>query len=68
MSGGMIPKIAACIHRGRARGGPRPTSSTAAAHVVLLELFTDAGVGTMITGGRPPTGDVGPHVHVSARR
>jgi acetylglutamate kinase len=49
LSGGMIPKIDGCISavRGGVRGahildGRRP-------HVVLLELLTDEGVGTMIT-------------------
>ncbi len=36
--------------RRQRRGGPRPTSSTAAArHALLLEIFTREGVGTMVT-------------------
>ena len=50
LSGGMIPKIAACLRRAARRRRRRPTCSTAACPTsLLLELFTDAGVGTMIT-------------------
>jgi acetylglutamate kinase len=49
ISGGMRPKLAACVNsiRGGARNayiidGRRP-------HSLLLELFTDAGIGTMVT-------------------
>lgn len=51
LSGGMIPKIDACldalaggVHAAHLLDGRVP-------HVLLLELFTDAGVGTMITAG-----------------
>ena len=54
MSSGMIPKVEACLHAVESTAsrsahlidGRRP-------HVLLLELFTDAGIGTMIT--RYPT-------------
>jgi acetylglutamate kinase len=49
VDGGMIPKVAACLHavtNGVASAhildGRRP-------HVLLVELFTDGGVGTMVT-------------------
>ena len=43
-TGGMIPKLSACIARGRATASAARTSSTARVpHVVLLELFTDGG-------------------------
>ena len=52
IDGGMIPKIRGCveaIHHGVSQvhlvDGRIP-------HVLLLELFTDAGVGTMVTGDR----------------
>ncbi len=49
----MIPKVEACLARRRSRRAGRPTCSTAGSPTsVLLELFTDAGVGTMITN--PP--------------
>ena len=51
LGGGMIPKVGACIEAVEAGvpsvhilDGRRP-------HALLLELFTDAGVGTMISGG-----------------
>lgn len=50
MSGGMIPKIAACIHAVEHGVGSAHVLDGRLPHVVLLELFTDAGVGTMITG------------------
>lgn len=57
IAGGMIPKVEACIravrhgvHRAHILDGRIP-------HVLLLELFTDAGIGTMVTLNpliRPP--------------
>jgi acetylglutamate kinase len=54
VSTGMIPKVEACLHavEGSVRSahlvdGRRP-------HVLLLELFTDAGIGTMITRHATP--------------
>lgn len=51
LGGGMIPKVGACIDAVQAGvpsvhilDGRRP-------HALLLELFTDAGVGTMVSGG-----------------
>jgi acetylglutamate kinase len=54
LTGGMIPKIAACLHA--VRGGVRSAHllDGRLPHVVLLELFSDAGVGTMITEERLP--------------
>jgi acetylglutamate kinase len=49
LTGGMIPKIAACIHAVRGGVGSAHLLDGRIPHVVLLELFTDAGVGTMIT-------------------
>jgi len=48
LTGGMIPKIGACLDA--IAGGVRSAHllDGRVAHVVLLELFTDAGVGTMI--------------------
>ena len=54
MTGGMIPKIAACIHAVEHGVGSAHILDGRVPHVVLLELFTDAGIGTMVTG--PTTG------------
>jgi acetylglutamate kinase len=51
----MIPKIAACLHAVQKGVGSAHLLDGRVPHVVLLELFSDAGVGTMITatGGAP---------------
>ena len=46
--GGMKPKIEACAKAVRGRCGPGPHSRWAGPHALLLELFTDSGVGTMV--------------------
>lgn len=50
ISGGMIPKVESCIQS--VRGGVKSAHilDGRIAHVLLLELFTDQGIGTMITG------------------
>ena len=50
ISGGMIPKIDSCMQA--VKGGVKSAHilDGRIAHVLLLELFTDQGVGTMITG------------------
>jgi acetylglutamate kinase len=47
--GGMIPKIEACIAAVEAGVGSAHILDGRVPHVVLLELLTDAGVGTMLT-------------------
>lgn len=51
VSGGMIPKVESCMQA--VRGGVKSAHilDGRIAHVLLLELFTDQGAGTMITGG-----------------
>jgi len=49
LTGGMIPKIAACLHAVQHGVGSAHLLDGRLPHVVLLELFSDAGVGTMIT-------------------
>lgn len=51
VAGGMIPKIESCVQA--VRGGVKSAHilDGRIPHVLLLELFTDQGVGTMITGG-----------------
>lgn len=51
LTGGMIPKVAACIHAVEHGVGSAHILDGRVAHATLLELFTDAGVGTMITAG-----------------
>ena len=51
VSGGMIPKVMCCLDA--IRGGVRETHVVDGriAHAILLEIFTDSGVGTEIIGG-----------------
>jgi acetylglutamate kinase len=53
LTGGMIPKIAACLHAVRGGVGSAHLLDGRLPHVLLLELFSDHGVGTMITAGGP---------------
>jgi acetylglutamate kinase len=48
LAGGMIPKVRACVDAVEAGVGSAHILDGRRPHVVLLELFTDAGVGTMI--------------------
>lgn len=52
IAGGMIPKVESCMQA--VRGGVKSAHilDGRIAHVLLLELFTDHGVGTMITGAQ----------------
>jgi acetylglutamate kinase len=45
----MIPKIAACIHAVENGVGSAHILDGRIPHVLLLEIFTDSGIGTMIT-------------------
>jgi len=49
LSGGMIPKVSACLDALDRGVGSAHLLDGRVAHVVLLELFTDSGIGTMIT-------------------
>jgi acetylglutamate kinase len=49
LTGGMIPKIAAALHAVQNGVASAHLLDGRVAHVVLLELFSDAGIGTMIT-------------------
>ena len=48
IAGGMIPKARACIHAVRNGVGRAHILDGRIAHVLLLEIFTDAGIGTMV--------------------
>jgi acetylglutamate kinase len=51
VSGGMIPKVGCCIDA--IEGGVKETHiiDGRIPHAILLEVFTDSGIGTQITGG-----------------
>jgi acetylglutamate kinase len=49
IAGGMIPKVASCIHAVRNGVGRAHILDGRIAHVLLLEIFTDEGIGTMVT-------------------
>ncbi len=49
VAGGMIPKVGACVAAVRAGAASAHMLDGRVPHVVLLELFTQAGIGTMIT-------------------
>jgi acetylglutamate kinase len=53
LTGGMIPKIAACLHAVHGGVGSAHLLDGRLPHVVLLELFSDEGIGTMITATAP---------------
>jgi acetylglutamate kinase len=49
LTGGMIPKIAACIHAVENGVASAHILDGRIPHVLLLEIFTDSGIGTMVT-------------------
>jgi acetylglutamate kinase len=49
LTGGMIPKVAAALHAVQNGVGSAHLLDGRVAHVLLLELFSDAGAGTMIS-------------------
>lgn len=49
IGGGMIPKVRACIEAVEAGARSAHMLDGRIPHVLLLELFTDAGIGTMVT-------------------
>ncbi len=51
IAGGMIPKVTACIDAVEAGANAAHMLDGRVPHVLLLELFTDAGIGTKITKG-----------------
>jgi len=48
IAGGMIPKVSSCVHAVRSGVGGAHILDGRIAHVLLLEIFTDAGIGTMV--------------------
>jgi acetylglutamate kinase len=53
ISGGMIPKITACVDAVEAGATSAHMLDGRVPHVLLLELFTNAGIGTMLTAPTP---------------
>lgn len=51
--GGMVPKVTACARAVRGGVGQAHILDGRVPHALLLEVFTDAGVGTMVTPGPP---------------
>jgi len=49
ITSGMIPKVASCVGAVRAGVGQAHILDGRVAHALLLEVFTDEGVGTMVT-------------------
>ena len=49
VSGGMRPKLEACVEAIRGGAGSAHIVDGRRPHSLLLELFTDAGIGTMVT-------------------
>ncbi|MGZ4702264.1 MAG: acetylglutamate kinase, partial [Ilumatobacteraceae bacterium] len=48
IAGGMIPKVESCTHAVRTGVRRAHILDGRIAHVLLLEIFTDEGIGTMI--------------------
>jgi acetylglutamate kinase len=55
LTGGMIPKISSCVHAVRNGVHHAHILDGRVPHVLLLEVFTDAGIGTMVTPDGSPT-------------
>jgi len=56
VGGGMRPKLAACVEAIAAGAGSAHIVDGRRPHSLLLELFTDAGIGTMVTAEAPGEG------------
>ena len=50
IAGGMIPKVESCVHAVRSGVHRAHILDGRIPHVLLLEIFTDAGIGTMVSG------------------
>ncbi|MEM9488261.1 MAG: hypothetical protein AAGC55_03895, partial [Myxococcota bacterium] len=59
ISGGMIPKVRSCVDAVEAGAASAHLLDGRVPHVLLLELFTDAGIGTMITPDTDTHADTG---------
>ncbi|MFP3906746.1 MAG: acetylglutamate kinase [Acidimicrobiales bacterium] len=61
--GGMIPKVAACIHAATHGVHSAHMINGTTPHVLLLEIFTDEGIGTMVSR-HPPVAEAQPDEEV----
>jgi acetylglutamate kinase len=60
VSGGMVPKVRSCLEAVRAGAASAVMLDGRVPHVLLLELFTDAGIGTLVTPGSTDSGSTDP--------
>ncbi len=58
-NGGMIPKVESCARAVRAGVGRAHILDGRTPHALLLEIFTDEGVGTMVSANEGAGGDSG---------
>ena len=56
LSGGMIPKMAACLAAVRGGVPQAHILDGRLPHAILLEIFTDSGIGTMVVPDNPKRG------------
>ncbi len=59
IAGGMIPKVESCVHAVRHGVRRAHILDGRIPHVLLLEIFTDAGIGTMVAGDDALDGGLG---------
>ncbi len=60
LTGGMIPKVAACVHAATRGVRSAHMINGTTPHVLLLEIFTDEGIGTMVSAYPPVAEPDGP--------
>ena len=60
IAGGMIPKVESCVHAVRHGVRRAHILDGRIPHVLLLEVFTDAGIGTMVQAVQPSPAPNGP--------
>ena len=60
LSAGMIPKMEACLTAVKGGVGQAHVLDGRLRHAVLLEIFTDSGIGTMVVPGEAAPADAGP--------
>ena len=64
IAGGMIPKVESCVHAVRNGVKRAHILDGRIPHVLLLELFTDSGIGTMVESKKFATPGVVSRVHI----
>jgi acetylglutamate kinase len=62
LSEGMIPKMAACLSAVRGGVPQAHVLDGRLPHAILLEIFTDSGIGTMVVPDNPERGEGADHV------